>query len=136
MNPQITAILIGVKDLNRAKSFYGEGLGCPIDKDYPQFVSFKLGDGSSEFGLYPREALAADAGVDPKGSGFTGVTFHYIVSSTAEVDELIGQAERLEAPPQGLQHLIAASMWNLAGCLSESGDHARAISSSQLFELR
>jgi len=94
MNPQITAILIGVKDLEGSKRFYGEGLGCPIDKDYPQFVSFKLGNGSPEFGLYPREALAADAGVDPKGSGFTGVTFHYIVSSTAEVDELIGQAER------------------------------------------
>src|SRR2546427_4267545 len=94
MSPQITAIRIGVKDLCRAKSFYGEGLGCPIDKDYPQFVSFKLSDRSSEFGLYPREALAADAGVAPEGSGFTGVTFHYIVSSTDEVDELIRQAER------------------------------------------
>ena len=93
MNPQITAILIGVKDLDRAKKFYAEGLGCPIDKDYPQFVSFKLGDGSSEFGLYPREALAADAGVAPEGSGFTGVTFHFIVSSTELVDEVIGQAE-------------------------------------------
>ncbi|HYS97750.1 MAG TPA: VOC family protein [Candidatus Dormibacteraeota bacterium] len=94
MNPQITAILIGVKDLNRSKRFYGEGLGCPIDKDYPQFVSFQLGDGSSEFGLYPREALAADAGVAPEGSGFTGVTFHFIVASNKEVDDVIGQAER------------------------------------------
>ena len=94
MNPQITAILIGVKDLNRAKRFYAEGLGCPTDKDYPQFVSFKLGDGSSEFGLYPREALAADAGVPPEGSGFSGVTFHFIVPSTKQVDEVIGQAER------------------------------------------
>ncbi len=94
MNPQITAILIGVKDLERSKRFYAEGLGCPIDKDYPQFASFKLGGCSSEFGLYPREALAADAGFDPEGSGFTGVTFHFIVASSAEVDELIGQAER------------------------------------------
>src|SRR3989442_673857 len=94
MNPQITAILIGVKDLDRSKLFYGEGLGCPIDKDYPQFVSFKLGDGSPEFGLYPREALAADPGVDPKGSGFTGVTFHYIVAASDAVDELIRQGER------------------------------------------
>jgi len=64
---------------------------------YPQFVSFKLGDGSSEFGLYPREALAADAGVAPEGSGFTGVTFHFIVSSNKEVDEMIGQAQRAGA---------------------------------------
>jgi catechol 2,3-dioxygenase-like lactoylglutathione lyase family enzyme len=39
MNPQITAILLGVKDLDRAKQFYSEGLGGPIEKDYPGFVS-------------------------------------------------------------------------------------------------
>ena len=42
--------------------------------------------------------------------------------------ELIRQAERLEPPPQ---LLIADSMANLANCLSESGDHARAIQASQ-----
>src|SRR2546430_16493298 len=94
MNPQITAILTGVKDLDRSKRFYGEGLGCPIDKDYPQFVSFKLGDGSSEFGLYPREALAADAGVAPEGSGFTGVPSPFIGSSNKEPAERIGQPHR------------------------------------------
>jgi len=30
MNPQVSAITLGVKDLNRAKQFYSEGLGCPI----------------------------------------------------------------------------------------------------------
>ena len=93
MNPQINSVLIGVKDLDRAKKFYAEGLGCPIDKDYPQFVSFKLGDRSPEFGLYTREALPADAGVAPEGSGFTGVTFHFMVASTEEVDEVMGQAK-------------------------------------------
>ena len=42
--------------------------------------------------------------------------------------ELIRQAERLEAPPQVL---IADSMGNLAQCLSESGNHLRAIRASQ-----
>jgi hypothetical protein len=31
---QVTAIMIGVRDLARAKKFYGEGLGCAINKDY------------------------------------------------------------------------------------------------------
>lgn len=97
MNPEINAILIGVKDMNRSKKFYGEGLGCPIENDYPQFVSFKLGNGSPKLGLYPREALAADAGVPPDGSGFNGVTLNYIVKSSERVDDVLGQAERAGA---------------------------------------
>jgi uncharacterized protein len=51
---EVTAIMIGVKDLARSKKFYGEGLGCVIDKDYPNFVSINLGAGSSELSLYER----------------------------------------------------------------------------------
>ena len=40
---QVTAIMIGVEDLARSKKFYGEGLGCTIDRDQPNFVSFNLG---------------------------------------------------------------------------------------------
>ena len=89
---QVTAIMLGVKDLGRSKKFYGEGLGCTIDKDYPAFVSFSLGDGSSSLALYEREAAAQDAGVSAEGSGFTGISFHYIVSSRETVDEVIASA--------------------------------------------
>ena len=94
MNPQITHVTLGVSDLNRAKKFYSEGLGCPIEQDYPVFVSFNLGDGSSALGLYTWEALADDAGVPPDGSGFRGVTLNYIVPSAERVDEVLAQAER------------------------------------------
>ncbi len=56
-------------------------LGCAIEKDYPGFVSFNLGAGSSSLALYEREAAAADAGVAAEGSGFRGVSFHFIVES-------------------------------------------------------
>jgi uncharacterized protein len=62
MAVQVTAIMIGVQDLARSKKFYGD-LGCTIEQDYPGFVSFNLGDGSSSLALYPREAAAQDAGV-------------------------------------------------------------------------
>ena len=88
----VTAIMLGVNDLGRSKKFYGEGLGCTIDKDYPAFVSFSLGDGSSSLALYEREAAAQDAGVSAGGSGFTGISFHYIVSSRETVDEVIASA--------------------------------------------
>jgi catechol 2,3-dioxygenase-like lactoylglutathione lyase family enzyme len=29
----MTAVMLGVQDLNRSKTFYGDGLGCSIDKD-------------------------------------------------------------------------------------------------------
>src|SRR6266508_2646298 len=89
---QVTAIMIGVEDLARSKKFYGEGLGCTIDQDYPNFVSFKLGDGSSSLALYEREAAAQDAGVSSEGSGFRGVSFHFIVASNEAVDEVMGKA--------------------------------------------
>lgn len=97
MHPQLSAVLIGVEDMNRAKKFYAEGLGCPIDKDYPAFVSFKLGEGSSELGLYKREALAADAGVTPDGNGFRAVTFNYVVQSAERVDDVMALALRAGA---------------------------------------
>jgi predicted lactoylglutathione lyase len=89
---QVTAIMLGVNDLGRSKKFYAEGLGCTIDKDYPSFVSLSLGDGSSSLALYEREAAAQDAGVSAEGSGFTGISFHYIVSARETVDEVIASA--------------------------------------------
>src|SRR5262245_61041554 len=89
---QATAIMLGVESLDRSKAFYGEGLGCTIEQDYPGFVRFDMGEGSSSLALYERAAAAADAGVSAEGSGFTGVSFHYIVPDSAAVDEVIKAA--------------------------------------------
>ena len=89
---QVTAIMLGVEDLARSKKFYGEGLGCAIEQDYPTFVKFNLGEGSSSLALYQREAAAQEAGVSSEGSGFRGVSFHYIVPSRETVDETIAAA--------------------------------------------
>ena len=55
-------------------------------------MSFDLGDGSSSLALYEREAAAQDAGVSSEGSGFRGVSFHYIVPSNEAADEVMGNA--------------------------------------------
>jgi uncharacterized protein len=90
---QVTAIMLAVEDLARSKKFYGDGLGCKIDQDHPNFVSFDLGDGSSSLALYEKEAAAQDAGVSSEGSGFRGVSFHFIVLSSKEVDEVMQKAK-------------------------------------------
>ena len=97
MNPHVSAITLGVRDVARAKQFYGEGLGWPIEQDYPQWVSFKMGEGSSVVNLYPREALAGDAGLPADGTGFCGVTLSYIVRSEDRVAEVLAEAERAGA---------------------------------------
>jgi len=113
---QVTAIMLGVEDLARSKRFYGDGLGCAIDQDHPTFVSFNLGDRSSSLALYPREAAAKDAGVSSEGSGFRGVSFHYIVPSSDVVDEVMGNAV---AAGGGVVKPAAASPWGYFGYFSD-----------------
>lgn len=92
MSLQMTTVMLGVEDVDRAKAFYADGLGCSIEQDHGQFVQLGLGDGSPTLALYPRAAAAGDAGVSPEGSGFPGVSFHYIVDSTDAVDDTIARA--------------------------------------------
>ena len=113
---QVTAVMLGVKDLARSKKFYGEGLGGTIDKDYPTFVSVSLGDGSS-LALYEREAAAQDAGVSAEGSGFTGISFHYIVTSRQTVDEVIGSA--VAAGGEVVKEAAAAQWGGYSGYFSD-----------------
>ena len=91
MSLQVTAIMLGVQDLARAKAFYTD-LGADIAQDYPNFVNLNVG--GTSLALYEWEAAAQDAGVDPKGDGFRGVSFHYILDSTKDVDDVMNQATK------------------------------------------
>jgi len=124
---QVTAIMIGVEDLARSKKFYAEGLGCTIDQDYPNFVSFNLGDGSSSLALYEREAAAQDAGVSSEGSGFRGVSFHFIVPSSEAVDEVMGNA--VEAGG-GVVKETAAAQWGYFGYFSDPDGYLWKVASA------
>jgi catechol 2,3-dioxygenase-like lactoylglutathione lyase family enzyme len=90
---QASVIMLGVKDVDRAKKFYVDGLGCELDQDFPGFVRCKLGEGSSMLALYEWDAAAQDAGVSPAGSGFRGVSFHHITDSREAVDRVMQAAE-------------------------------------------
>ena len=127
MPVQVTAIMLGVEDLARSKRFYGEGLGCAIDQDHPTFVSFNLGEGSSSLALYQREAAARDAGVSSEGSGFRGVSFHYIVPSSQAVDEVMGNAV---AAGGGVVKQQAASPWGYFGYFSDPDGYLWKVASA------
>jgi catechol 2,3-dioxygenase-like lactoylglutathione lyase family enzyme len=126
MSVQANAIMIGVQDLARSKKFY-EDLGCEIEQDYPGFVKFDLGDGSSSLALYPWEAAARDAGVSPEGSGFRGASFHHIVSSPEEVDEVIAQAVAAGA---ATVKEAAGTQWGYFGYFSDPDGYLWKVASS------
>jgi uncharacterized protein len=110
----VTAIMLGVEDLARSKAFYGEGMGLAIEQDYPGFV--RLRAGGSSLALYPREAAAQDAGVPPEGSGFRGVSFHHIVGSSEEVDDVMQAAVAAGA---GVVREATATQWGYFGYFSD-----------------
>ena len=120
MTLQVTAVMLGVHDLSRSKAFYGEGLGCTIDQDHPGYASLSLGEGPPSLALYEREAAAQDAGVSPEGSGFRGVSFHYIVPSREAVDETMSKAV---AAGGSVVKDAEAAQWGYSGYFSDPDGH-------------
>lgn len=91
MEPRISLITLGVGDVDRARAFY-EALGFRAS-------SASLGDvvffqaGALALSLYPRPALAADAGVPEQGAGFRGIALAHNVRARAEVAAVLAAAE-------------------------------------------
>ncbi|MCT1479101.1 VOC family protein [Microbacterium sp. p3-SID336] len=109
MKAHVSSILLGVRDMDRAKRFYTEGLGWKVQSDFGISVFFES-DGASPVGFYGRDGLAAQVGADPEGSGFSGVVLTYVVRSEARVDEVIMEA-----------HAAGATILNPAGALPWGG---------------
>jgi uncharacterized protein len=96
MKANISSVLLGVRDLARAKQFYVEGLGWKVKDDYGVSVFFESDTGSI-VGFYGRDGLADMVGTSPEGSGFSGLVLTYVVRSEKRVDEIIAEAEKAGA---------------------------------------
>ncbi|MEN9903660.1 MAG: hypothetical protein RLZZ555_225 [Pseudomonadota bacterium] len=90
MHPHLSLITLGVIDLARSRAFY-RGLGFVESKASQAEVAFFQAGGLA-LSLYGRDALAADAQVDPAGLGFAGFTLAHNVATPAEVDAVLQQA--------------------------------------------
>jgi catechol 2,3-dioxygenase-like lactoylglutathione lyase family enzyme len=96
--PKEVPLTIGVADIKRSKEFYKDGIGLPVKKAFAnKFVMFDGQDGTSDLGLYKREALAQDAAVPPQGSGFHGFSITHTVPSSNQVDALLARAAQAGA---------------------------------------
>lgn len=88
MEPRVTAITLGVADIDRARSFY-EALGWRGHSPDGEVVFFQAG--GMILALWGRDKLAEDSAV-VDGGGWGGVTLAHNVRSPAEVDELVAAA--------------------------------------------
>ena len=102
MKPHITVITLGVDDLERALTFYRDGLGLATDGIVGQefengaAVFIQLA-GDLKLALYPAMSLAMEAGIAPATSRLGAVAIGHNVGSKEEVDAVMAQAERAGA---------------------------------------
>ena len=94
--PRLTVVTLGVSDLARSRRFYCDGLGFSPSSASNDHIVF-LDAGGVVLALYPRDLLAKDAQLSPKGSGFGGVTMARNVRTRAEVDAALEVARKAGA---------------------------------------
>jgi catechol 2,3-dioxygenase-like lactoylglutathione lyase family enzyme len=99
MQPRISMITLGVRDLARSVAFY-EALGFVSQNDDENVAFFALN--GTWLGLYGYEALAEDAQVPAEGGSFGGFALAHNLSSEAEIDACF--AEALEAGAVATKH--------------------------------
>jgi uncharacterized protein len=92
MEQRLSLVTLGVRDLAQSRGFY-ERMGWKAHKASTNEIAFFPANGFV-FGLFPRVALAKDAGVLDDGSGFRAVTLAYNTRSKADVDKVMADAER------------------------------------------
>ena len=98
MKPSVTVITLGVDDLERAVAFYRDGLGLRTDGiigeefEHGAVAFFDLQNGL-KLAIWPRKSLAHDAGLPLAAPGATDFSLGHNVSSRAEVDQVMTQAE-------------------------------------------
>jgi catechol 2,3-dioxygenase-like lactoylglutathione lyase family enzyme len=115
MEPRVHVITLAVSDLERALSFYRDGLGLKttgiIGTEFAGSESepagaaamFQLEDGLI-LSLYPRSELAKDAGI-PTGPPSSGeFSIGQLVDSKSDVDAVLAEAAAAGAASMGAPH--------------------------------
>lgn len=94
MKQSIALITLGVRDYERAKSFYA-ALGWSPASEMQETAFFEAN--GVVLVLWARDKLAEDMGIEDDGAHWSGIALAHNVESRAEVDSLIELARANEA---------------------------------------
>ncbi|MES2370195.1 VOC family protein [Thiobacillus thioparus] len=97
MQPRVSLITLGVDDLDRAVTFYAEGMGLKtegiVGREFAfGAVAFFELQGGLKLALWPRESLAHDTGLAAGPPNATDISLAHNVASRADVDAVMAQA--------------------------------------------
>lgn len=88
MEPRVSLVTLGVRDLERALAYYRDGLGWQLSSASSDEIAF-LKTGGVVVALFPRDRLAADANLEPGSGGFGGITLAQNVPERDDVDRVL-----------------------------------------------
>ncbi len=131
MEPRISLITLGVADLGRSRAFY-EALGWRAAPASNDEVAFFQANGLA-LALWDRAALAADAEVEDRPSGFSGVALAHNLRSEAEVDGVFAAA--LAAGAQAVKIPRRTAWGGYAGYFADLDWHLWELAHNPLFPL-
>jgi catechol 2,3-dioxygenase-like lactoylglutathione lyase family enzyme len=97
MKPSISVMTLGVENLERAVSFYRDGLGLPtegiIGEEFEHgAVAFFDLRGGLKLAVWPRTSMVADTGIALAPGQPIPITLGHNVTSEAEVDAVMREA--------------------------------------------
>lgn len=131
MEPRLTLITLGVKDVAHSRKFY-EALGFKAGRASQESVTF-LDAGGVVLALFGRASLAEDATVQDSVPGFAGVVLAHNARSEADVDAALGEAVAAGAK---LIKPAAKTFWGgYAGYFADPDGHLWEVAHNPYFRL-
>jgi uncharacterized protein len=102
MKPRISVLTLGVADVDRAVSFYRDGLGLPtegiVGREYEHgAVAFFGLAGGLKLAVWAQDDLVHDSGLPKQPVSATAMSIGHNVASREEVDEMMDEARQAGA---------------------------------------
>lgn len=129
MEPRISLVTLGVRDLDRARTFY-EALGWE-GQEVQATVFVQVGP--QALVLWDRGKLADDSGVVDDGHGFGGFTLAHNVRTRGEVEEIMAVAEQAGATVT--RPASETFYGGYAGCFTDPDGHVWEIAHNPGFPI-